>query len=198
MKNPTRNSAGKGRIRSLSRKGVKTGKSATVGGKAPQQEPTVCERCGAVFAGRTWRRDHRLRESTLAAAVWIVCPACNQIDSKEYCGRVLARGAGVAAKEAAIHKRVNNVASRAEHTQPEHRLVSIERDGATIEILTTSQKLAHRIAHELKKAFGGTTSYAWSDRDGSLFATWSYSGSAGTSAKPALRRQGAARSAAKS
>jgi hypothetical protein len=37
-------------------------------------------------------------------------------------------------------------------------------------VLTTSQKLAHRLAHELKKAFGGGVTYAWSD-DGSLFAT---------------------------
>jgi hypothetical protein len=37
--------------------------------------------------------------------------------------------------------------------------------------LTTSQKLAHRIVHELKKAFRGRATYAWSD-DGTLFATW--------------------------
>lgn len=40
------------------------------------------------------------------------------------------------------------------------------------EVLTTSQKLAHRIVHELKKAFRGQAGYAWSDRDGSLLATW--------------------------
>lgn len=45
---------------------------------------------------------------------------------------------------------------------------TISRDGTTLEMLTTSQKFAHRIAHELKKAFGGKTSYAWSDRDGPL------------------------------
>jgi len=37
--------------------------------------------------------------------------------------------------------------------------------------LTTSQKLAHRIVRELKKAFRGRASYDWSD-DGSLFAVW--------------------------
>jgi hypothetical protein len=36
-------------------------------------------------------------------------------------------------------------------------------------VLTTSQKLAHRIAHELKNVFGGRTAYNWSD-DGTLFA----------------------------
>lgn len=40
------------------------------------------------------------------------------------------------------------------------------------EVLTASQKVAHRIVHELKKAFRGRTSYRWSDRDGSLLATW--------------------------
>jgi len=39
-------------------------------------------------------------------------------------------------------------------------------------VITTSQKLAHRIVATLKKTFGGRASYAWSDRDGSLFATW--------------------------
>jgi hypothetical protein len=38
-------------------------------------------------------------------------------------------------------------------------------------MLTTSQKLAHRTARELRKAFGGRTTYTWAD-DGLLTATW--------------------------
>jgi hypothetical protein len=38
-------------------------------------------------------------------------------------------------------------------------------------VITTSQTLAHRIVHELKKRFRGRASCAWSD-DGTLFATW--------------------------
>jgi hypothetical protein len=41
-----------------------------------------------------------------------------------------------------------------------------------LEVLTTSQKLAHRIVRELTKAFRGKAVYEWSDRDGALFATW--------------------------
>jgi hypothetical protein len=62
------------------------------------------------------------------------------------------------------------VASHAEFTQPERRLVSIEWKGSELEVLTTSQKLAHRIATELRKAFGGRTTFAWSHDDGSLLA----------------------------
>jgi hypothetical protein len=49
--------------------------------------------------------------------------------------------------------------------------VSVERRGDVLEVLTTSQKLAHRIVHELKKAFGGRTSYVWAD-DRTLLASW--------------------------
>ena len=64
-----------------------------------------------------------------------------------------------------------NVAARAGHTQPARRLVSIDRRGTTIEVLTTSEKLAHRIASELAKTWRGEATYKWAD-DGSLFARW--------------------------
>jgi 16S rRNA U516 pseudouridylate synthase RsuA-like enzyme len=51
-------------------------------------------------------------------------------------------------------------------------VVSLEADAEGLEVLTTSQKLAHRIVHELRKVFRGRATYAWSDRDGSLYATW--------------------------
>ncbi|MBV8356385.1 MAG: hypothetical protein JO189_00400, partial [Deltaproteobacteria bacterium] len=47
-------------------------------------------------------------------------------------------------------------------------------------VLTTSQKLAHRLAHELKKAFGGRVTYNWSD-DGTLLAHWNYETQKGAS-----------------
>lgn len=173
MKTSGSDTKGKGRIRSLTRKGTRTGKSATVAAGTPTRgAATVCERCGAVFSRRTWRRDRKLADRTLAMATWAVCPACEQVEGGEYFGRVLARGAYVEANETAIRQRIENVAARADFTQPQHRIVSISREGSALEVLTTSQKLAHRIAHELKKAFGGTTSYAWSDRNGTLLATW--------------------------
>ena len=51
-------------------------------------------------------------------------------------------------------------------------LVSAARSGPLFEVLTTSQKLAHRIVYELRKAFRGRASYGWSAGDGSLLATW--------------------------
>jgi hypothetical protein len=134
-------------------------------------EPSVCESCGAVFSGRLWRRDRKVTGVLLERAAWVRCPACSQVAHQTGFGRVIIRGAYALANEAVIRRRLANIASRAARTQPERRISTIDRHAETIEVITTSQKLAHRIVHELKKLFRGRATYAWSD-DGTLFATW--------------------------
>jgi hypothetical protein len=85
---------------------------------------------------------------------------------------VLVRGGFAAANAPLIQQRIENVVARAVYTQPQRRLVSFERRNGTLEVLTTSQKPAHRIVRELKKAFGGRAAYQWSEDDGTLQATW--------------------------
>jgi NMD protein affecting ribosome stability and mRNA decay len=164
----------KGLIRSLNRSAVRDDKGPQVVRKtAKLHEPTVCSGCGAVFIRKTWRSDHKLTHEMLAQAEWRRCPACEQVGRQEGQGRIVASGTGVSAQRDLIRRRIENVAARAKLSQPERRLVSIDSRGDGIEVLTTSQKLAHRIVHELKKVLGGKTSYAWND-DGTLFATWQY------------------------
>jgi hypothetical protein len=160
-------------IRSGSRRGVRADKSPPVARKPPRpREPAVCRRCGSVFVRRTWRADRPLTAALLSRASWLVCPACRGAARAEGYGRVVIRGAYAAAHEDEIRRRIRNVATRARFTQPQRRIVSAERSGPVLEVLTTSQKLAHRIVHELRKTFRGRASYAWSADDGSLLATW--------------------------
>lgn len=166
--------AGKSLIRSGARSATRTGKIKPTEARSGRlAEPVVCERCGAVFQGRTWRRasPDRPKGAAIAGIDWRTCPACDQVDHEEYLGRVILRGPFARGQEAAIRRRVRNVAARAEFTQPQRRIVSIEAGTNRLEILTTSQKLAHRLGHELEKAFGGRARYSWSD-DGSLEASW--------------------------
>ncbi|MGH7813526.1 MAG: hypothetical protein ACREQI_05935 [Candidatus Binataceae bacterium] len=166
---------GKSMMRALNRRGTRGDKTPTVAQKIPApEEPAVCDRCGAVYTRKTWRQNHRITADFLKTVNWSVCPACKQVRSAEYYGRVVLRGLAdaPAGQRTAIRARIENVAARAGYTQPERRLVSISAGGGDVEVLTTSQKLAHRIAHEIVKAFGGHATYAWSDGDGSLFATW--------------------------
>jgi hypothetical protein len=163
----------KGLIRSLNREFARTGQAArpveAASGHLP--EPSACERCGAIFSRRLWRRDRPVGAQLLGRVHWTICPGCRQASQEMGFGRILVRGAYAAAHEELIRRRIANVAARAASMQPERKISSIERRGDVLEILTTSQKLAHRIVHELKKLFRGRATYAWSD-DGTLFATW--------------------------
>lgn len=159
-------------IRSLNRKGSKSQKNPPVDKLTfGQKEPAVCERCGAIFTRKTWRSNRKPTIEVLDKATWTTCPACAQASNNVYFGRVLVSGKGASDRREAIERRIANVARLASARQPERRVVSQEWDGSTLEILTTSQKLAHRITKELHKTFGGTAAFRWSDDDGSLFAT---------------------------
>ncbi len=173
MKQITGNPPRKGLTRSLDRRGARSNMSPPVAQKqrAPE-DPSVCDICGSIYTARTWRRNRPLPAKLINAAAWTICPACKQAKSGEYFGRVLVRGSNASSTLEAIRSRIANVERRAEFTQPERRIVSSRWDGATLEVLTTSQKLAHRIARELQKAFGGRARYTWSDQDGALTATW--------------------------
>lgn len=163
---------GKGLLRSLNRSGTKTGKAAPAERRTGRiAEPSACEHCGAIFLHRVWRRSGRVAHAVLERAAWTVCPACRQVRAQEGCGRVIVKGTFVRPHEAEIRARLANVAAHAGEKQPERRIVSIERIRGTLDVVTTSQKLAHRLVHELKKAFRGRAAYSWSD-DGTLFATW--------------------------
>ena len=163
----------RGLIRSLNRGIVRDDKSPQVVRKTAQPaEPTVCARCGAIYVRKTWSRAHKLTDEMLERRHWGFCPACQQVSHLEAQGKLIIRGDGVATQADLIRSRIENVARQSSRQQPERRIVSIDTidsDGG-LEVLTTSQKLAHRLAHELKKTVHGRASYSWSD-DGTLFAT---------------------------
>lgn len=174
MKERGRERTDTGRIRALVHSGVRSEKAPAIKTKGGFfRDPTVCEGCGAIYTRKTWRRSRGRRlVALLHDADRAVCPACAQVKAGRFFGRVLLRGAFVRPHEEEIRRRVRHVVERASFTEPERRLVSFKRVDDALEVRTTSQKLAHRVARELEKAFRGKASYSWSDRDGRLTATW--------------------------
>lgn len=168
---PAVHRGGKGAVRATVRVSTRQTHAPRVAQKGVTfRDPTLCSGCGAVYTRRTWRVRPRLSRELMQAAVWDTCPACRQVARGISFGRVEVPGVAGTAREADVRRRVANVARRARTTQPERRLVAIESAGASIRVTTTSQKLAHRIARELCKAFTGEASYHWSGEDGSLLA----------------------------
>jgi hypothetical protein len=160
----------KGLIRSMDRRGSRSDKSPPVARKQKFCDPSICDHCGAVYSAKSWRRGRQLAREVIDKAQWVKCPGCAQAAAGEYHGQVLIT-VGDGAKHEAILARIANVDRRAQITQPERQVVATNWNGATLEVLTTSQKLAHRIAVEVEKAFGGGAHFSWSDDDGTLLAT---------------------------
>ncbi len=172
--------SGKGLIRSLSRRGTRADKTPPVARKTPRlRDPSICELCGSVYSAKRWRCDSHLAREAMERVAWTKCPACTQVSAGAHYGTVEITGPAVAKNLEMIRRRLANVERRARYTQPERRIVSADWDGTRLEVLTTSQKLAHRIARELEKAFGGRARYKWSDRGGTLLATWQSGGRSG-------------------
>ena len=174
IKTPRAKRVGKGLIRAVERAGSKDDRGPTAAHKdAAVRDQTVCKSCGVVFARKTWRRSAaRLQAATQQGVVSGTCPACRLVAEGRAFGRVVIEGSYVPGHLEELIRRIRNVAARAEFTQPERRLVEVVSRESRLEVLTTSQKLAHRLARELAKAFHGAVSYNWSDRDGSLLAVW--------------------------
>lgn len=163
----------KDRIRQSNRRGTRSEKSPTPGMTRRTPANTACQGCGALFARKTWRHDHAVKLGAYDRVVWRLCPACRQLSRGEAQGKVVVPASWAAKNAELLERRVANVAARAGYTNPERRVVGIERSGRSTHVLTTSQKLAHRVAREIEKLFGGRAVYRWSSDDGSLCATWS-------------------------
>ncbi|MGA7762728.1 MAG: hypothetical protein WCA59_13360 [Candidatus Binataceae bacterium] len=157
-------------IRSMNRRGSRSDKSPPVAHKQKFSDPSICDRCGAVYSGKGWRRGRRVAPEVMNRARWVACPGCAQAASGEYHGQVFITLPDAVSRDA-VSARIANVERRALLTQPERRIVASNWNGDTLEVLTTSQKLAHRIACEVEKAFGGQSHFSWSDDDGSVLAT---------------------------
>ena len=144
-------------IRSLNRRGSQSDKTPAVARKRKFSDPSICDCCGAVYASKTWRRGRRMSSEVLDTAKWVTCPGCAQAASGEYHGQVLIE-VGDGANREAISARIANVERHALITQPERRIVASNWNGNTLEVLTTSQKLAHRIARRSKRLLAGVSS----------------------------------------
>jgi len=168
----------RGIVRSLVRKGPRIDRGPGVVRTGPgHPDPARCSRCSAVYHNKTWHLDERRVPFDIQGALSMAdatCPACLQARDRDYYGRVfLCAGRFLSSHEREIRARIERVAVRAASTQPERPIVEIARHAGGIEVRTTSQKLAHRIAHELVKTFHGRATYDWSDRNAELLATWS-------------------------
>lgn len=132
-------------------------------------EPSVCERCGAVYVDRHWVAKGRIagaganKHKHWRPANLTVCPGCRQIEEGVSGGYVSLSGAFLKTHREEIERLLRNEEQRAKEDNPLSVVIKwVQKDDEQLRIETTTEHLAQRFGRALEKAFKGEVRYDFS------------------------------------
>jgi len=134
----------------------------------PEESPSdvgECTKCGIIYHGKHWALKSNTPEDVLLKEprVKLICPACKKITEKFAEGYVTLHGDFLKGHKDEILHLIRNKEKIAMDSNPLERIIEIKDRAGTIEVTTTTEKLAQRIGQMLHKAFHGDVEYKWSD-----------------------------------
>jgi hypothetical protein len=140
------------------------------GGERRQQklvEPAICEKCGAIYKNRHWTAKSGIpmpeRLEIRAKAAATICPACKQIANHIVGGYTSLSGAFFQKHRAEIEHLVKNEAKKALEDNPLSKIVKwVDDVDGEVTVETTTEHLAQRLGHAVKKAYDGDVTYDFS------------------------------------
>jgi hypothetical protein len=140
-------------------------------------EPAVCKVCGDVYADRRWEQPNPARQSAkhpaFRPAHEVICPACERQQSGVPSGYLHLEGAFLSAHEDEIERLLRNESERAGADNPLARIMEKTKDRkGRLTITTTTEHLAQRLGHALKKAFDGEARYDFSHENKVAHVYW--------------------------
>ena len=141
------------------------------------KEPTVCEKCGAVYVNRRWTAanppSRNEQHEHWAPQYGTLCPACAQLRTGEPRGFVYFDGAFFVTHAEEIEQLLRNEAERAAEDNPLARIMEWKRgDTHRLTVATTTEHLAQRLGHAVEKAFGGAVDYDFSHENKLARVSW--------------------------
>lgn len=146
--------------RIVKKKAINSGKDSYLLKTAPN-DMAVCKSCGAVYHGKRWSLGKKIAPA-LKKPVPVLCPACQKIRDNFAEGFVTLKGGFLSAHRDEILALVRNKEAHAMYHNPLDRVISVKSGKNTVDITTTTEKLAERIGQMIKKAYSGNVEYKWS------------------------------------
>jgi len=137
-------------------------------------EPSICQRCRAIWKKGKWSLDEALRTEVLK---WeqpksVLCPACRRIMDDYPAGIITLKGAYLQVHKEEILQTIRNEEQNSKQKNPLERIMKIEESKDAITITTTDSKLARRIGKVVNKANGGELTVKFSRRDELVRVHW--------------------------
>jgi NMD protein affecting ribosome stability and mRNA decay len=149
-------------------------------GTRAHKEPSVCSRCGAVYANRRWVLGSEAAglgaDREWSPAETVICPACKKTAAGHAGGFVNLTGDFLANHHDEILRLIRNEAMRAAVDNPLGRIMKVD-DTATgsVKITTTTEHLAKRLGDAVEKAYGGDLRVDFSHENKLARVYWSRS-----------------------
>lgn len=147
----------------LGRKAMNSQKDPYLSKTSPE-DMSSCSKCGAIYHDKRWthRDDFHGKATDVKTQAHILCPACQKIKDRFARGFVTIHGEFVKSHHDEIMNLVRNKEALASHINPLEQIMEVKETAGTIEITTTTEKLAQRIGRVLEKSFSGDVEYKWS------------------------------------
>ncbi|HPO75534.1 MAG TPA: hypothetical protein PLL80_02965 [Candidatus Pacearchaeota archaeon] len=129
----------------------------------------ICKECNAVYYYKSWH--HRLDDYSYLKETkrlnFTLCPACQMIRNKKFEGEIVVENVSPKIKTN-LKNLVKNFGEKAFERDPQDRVISFneisqnEDGSSTIQILTTENQLAQRLAKKISEVFKGKYSISHS------------------------------------
>ncbi len=130
------------------------------------EEPAFCHKCNSVYSDGRWVTEGIAQENAKhkhwRPANPTTCPACKQIENGTVGGYVSISGNFLKEHRTEIHNLIENEAGRTLEDNPLSRVMNLREKVDRLIIETTTEHLAQRLGHSLKKAYAGEVSYDFS------------------------------------
>lgn len=157
-------------------KGQRTARSSDVYiSKEGMKEVAICTGCKALYWNKRWYKDENdsTKLSLDMVRTEILCPACHRIQDKVPAGVVTFSGDYLIEHEEIILNTIKNAEEKGLTKNPLARIMEIKKNGNTLVITTTADKLAQKLGKDIYKAHSGKLEYQWSKEESFVRVNWS-------------------------
>jgi len=123
-----------------------------------KKEYVLCKTCQAAYYDKSWHHDlsgdKHITEKNIDKKLinFMLCPACEMIKNKQFEGSIMIYNVPALIKSDLINL-VSNMGETARRIDPMDRVSKIKESKNVIEVWTTENQLAKKIANKIKSTF---------------------------------------------
>lgn len=127
----------------------------------------ICKKCNAMLWQGSWHHESEIKKNIKKNKYngFSICPACKMIEDNMYEGELIIRNVNPEIKKYIINT-IKNKGKKGFKNDSQDRVISVNDDhDGKMNIFTTENQLALKIARKIKKSFNGTMKVIYSKKE---------------------------------